>query len=66
MKIGDKVKCVRANDSQFINRGEIYTIKKILGLDYFILEEIDFDHNYFKNRFEPFDEDHFNDELFTL
>ena len=65
-KIGDKVICTGADTSQHISRGDIYTIKNILSGAYLVFEEINFTHNYSAHRFEPFDEDHFRDELFTL
>lgn len=55
-KIGDKVKCVRADFGQYINEGEIYTVKEVrrgcFGGTYVVLEEIDLEHSYELERFE--------------
>ena len=55
-KAGDKVKCVRTYFGQYVNEGEIYTVKNIIQGSfegtYVILEEIKRAHNYDIDRFE--------------
>ena len=65
-KVGDRVRCLRATNYQYINIGQIYTIKHINKSGTVVLREIEKDHNYTQNRFEPLDIDHFRDELFTI
>ena len=50
-KIGDKVRCVEALQGHWIEVGEIYTVKCVLG-EYVHLEEIAERHNYHESRFE--------------
>lgn len=50
-KIGDKVRCVEASQGQWIEVGEIYTVKCI-DREYIHLEEIVAQHNYHESRFE--------------
>ena len=50
-KIGDKVRCVEADQGQWIEVGEIYTVKCV-DLEYIHLEEIVAQHNYNESRFE--------------
>ena len=51
-KVGDKVRCVEANQGQWIEVGEIYTVKKCKYLEYVRLEEIAKGHDYHESRFE--------------
>ena len=51
-KVGDKVRCVEANQGQWIEVGEIYTVKKCKYWEYVQLEEIAERHNYYESRFE--------------
>ena len=42
-KAGDKVKCIQAGANQYINEGEVYTVKNIINGfigEYLVLEEI--------------------------
>ena len=50
-KIGDKVRCVEADQGQWIEDGEIYTVKYV-DCVYIHLEEIVAQHNYNESRFE--------------
>ena len=50
-KIGDKVRCVEANQGHWIEVGEIYTVKCV-DREYIHLEEITEKHNYYESRFE--------------
>ena len=50
-KICDKVRCVEARQGQWIEEGEIYTVKCV-DREYIHLEEIDEQHNYHESRFE--------------
>ena len=49
--IGDKVRCVEASQGQWIEVGEIYTVKCV-DCEYVQLEEIVAQHNYHEGRFE--------------
>ena len=49
-KIGDKVRCVEASQGQWIEEGEIYTVKKCALLEYVQLEEIAERHSYHESR----------------
>ena len=55
-QIGDRVKCVRADFGQYVDEGEIYTIKEFrqgcFGGMYVVLEEIEREHSYDIDRFE--------------
>ena len=51
-KAGDKVRCVEADQGQWIEEGETYTVKKCALLEYVQLEEIVAQHNYNESRFE--------------
>ena len=51
-KIGDKVRCVEASQGQWIEVGEIYTVKECKYLEFVKLEEIAEQHNYHESRFE--------------
>ena len=50
-KIGDKVRCVEADQGHWIEVGEIYTVKCV-DREYIHLEEITEKHNYYESRFE--------------
>ena len=51
-KIGDKVRCVEADQGQWLVVGEIYTVKKCKYWEYVQLEEIAERHSYHESRFE--------------
>ena len=55
-KVGDKIKCVKATEHQYIKEGEIYTVKgfkqSCLGNICVVLEEIELEHSYERDRFE--------------
>ena len=51
-KIGDKVRCVEVDQGQWIEVGEIYTVKECIDLEYVQLEEIAERHSYHESRFE--------------
>ena len=51
-KVGDKVRCVEADQGHWIEVGEIYTVKKCKYWEYVQLEEIAERHNYHESRFE--------------
>lgn len=50
-KIGDKVRCAEADQGQWIEVGEIYTVKCV-NCEYIHLEEITEKHDYHESRFE--------------
>ena len=50
-KIGDKVRCVEADQGHWIEVGEIYTVKCV-DREYVQLEEIAEKHDYYESRFE--------------
>ena len=50
-KVGDKVSCVEADQGQWIEVGEIYTVKCV-DREYIHLEEIAERHSYHESRFE--------------
>ena len=51
-KVGDKVRCVEADQGQWIEDGEIYTVKECKYWEYVQLEEIAERHSYHESRFE--------------
>ena len=54
-KAGDKVKCIQSWANQYINEGEVYTIKEVFNNGYgefLVLEEIKENHDYATSRFE--------------
>lgn len=55
-KVGDKIKCVRADFGQYVDECKIYTVKNIIqgrfGGTYVVLEEIESYHSYDIDRFE--------------
>ena len=54
-KAGDKVKCIQAWANQYINEGEVYTIKEVINNGYgefLVLEGIKENHDYTTSRFE--------------
>ena len=59
-KAGDKVKCIQAGANQYINEGEVYTVKNIINGfigEYLVLEEIKESYDYAASRFELVVED---------
>ena len=50
-KVGDKVRCVEADQGHWIEVGEIYSVKCV-DREYIHLEEIVAQHNYYESRFE--------------
>ena len=54
-KVGCKVKCIDAEWNQYLNQGDVYTIKQVIKNnygEYLMLEEIKEDHDYMASRFE--------------
>lgn len=51
-KVGDKVRCINCTPSQYIIRGEVYTVKGVTRGGFLVLEEIKLHHEYSPARFE--------------
>ena len=58
-KVGDKVRCIEADQGHWIEVGEIYTVKCV-DREYVQLEEIAEKHDYYESRFELVSETRLN------
>ena len=58
-KVGDKVRCIEADQGHLIEVGEIYTVKCV-DREYVQLEEIAEKHDYYESRFELVSETRLN------